>query len=252
MAGTVVVVPCYNEERRLPAAALKDFLRRSEDVTLVFVDDGSTDGTLAVLRGIEQAEPSRTLVVTLARNAGKAEAVRSGMLRALQLDPDYAGFWDADLATPLEAIAAFRGVLEAHEDLDLVMGARVRLLGRRIERKAARHYLGRVAATAISLTLGLGVYDTQCGAKLFRATPTLRDLFAEPFLARWGFDVEIIARLLRARGPEGVEDRIYEYPLVEWTDVGESKLRASDYLHSAVELWRIHRRYLRGVPSSRS
>ena len=113
----------------------------------------------------------------------------------------------------------------------MVFGARVVLLGRRIERWALRHYLGRVAATAISLVLGLRVYDTQCGAKLFRATPSVRALFEQPFAARWLFDVEILARfILSLRGDrEAVRDAIYEYPLSEWTDVAGSSLTPADY-----------------------
>ena len=73
------------------------------------------------------------------------------------------------------------------------MGSRVKLLGRSIERKIWRHYTGRIFATAASIVLGIPVYDTQCGAKLFRAGPEIRSCFEQPFHSRWFFDVELIA-----------------------------------------------------------
>lgn len=117
----------------------------------------------------------------LRRNVGKAEAVRRGVLLAFDANPDYIGYGDADLATPLEAIPAFCELLDARHDLEIVFGARVWLLGRSLERSALRHYLGRIFATAASMVLGLGAYDTQCGAKLFRASPRSDRCFKSPF-----------------------------------------------------------------------
>jgi glycosyltransferase involved in cell wall biosynthesis len=241
-----IVIPCYDEAARLPAALYKDFLREHPEVAFVFVDDGSRDDTLALLRSLERVDPERVSVLALPENLGKAEAVRRGMLRALQDEVEYVGFWDADLATPLAAIPEFLRILAARPELELAIGARVVLLGRQIERHALRHYLGRIAATAIALVLGLRVYDTQCGAKLFRAGPTARALFRDPFVARWAFDVEILARLLRGRrggelaAPQAV---ICEVPLSEWTDVAGSKVRPRDYLRAGVDLLRIWWRY---------
>ncbi len=247
-ARTCVVIPCYNEAARLPAARFEDFLRAHPGVSFVFVDDGSEDDTLALLRSLERIEPERAGVLALPRNLGKAEAVRRGMLRALQTGAKYVGYWDADLATPLATIPEFARLLDSRPELEVAMGARVVLLGRRIERRALRHYLGRVAATAIALTLGLRVYDTQCGAKLFRASATTREVFRDPFVARWAFDVEILARLIRARSEAGLpaaDAVVCEVPLSEWIDVGGSKVRWIDYLRSGVDLLRIRRRYLR-------
>ena len=167
------------------------------------------------------------------------------MLRAFERGPRYVGFWDADLATPLAAIGDFRALLDENPGVDLVLGSRVVLLGRRIERSPLRHYLGRVAATLIAFTLGLRIYDTQCGAKLFRATQGMRDLFGQPFIARWLFDVELVARMIRERGAETAAS-VLELPLAEWHDVPGSKVRPADYLAAAVDLIRIQRRVLKG------
>jgi hypothetical protein len=135
----------------------------------------------------------------------------------------------------------------------MVIGARVKLLGRKIERRAARHYIGRVFATAVSAILGLPVYDTQCGAKLFRVSPSIDALFQQPFLSRWIFDVEILARLIQGRRGKQLpppEQVVYEYPLVEWRDVPGSKLTCGDFLRAGWELGRIYRGYFRAAANS--
>jgi glycosyltransferase involved in cell wall biosynthesis len=245
MQSTVIVVPCWNEESRLPVARFEAFLAAEPDVGFVLVDDGSTDRTRERLRTLETAAPGRVRLLPLDANRGKAEAVRRGVLEALKGEPRFVGFWDADLATPLGEILDFRRLLESRPEVEIVLGARVRLLGREIRRSALRHYLGRLSASWIALALGLRVYDTQCGAKLFRNGPRLAPLFREPFLSAWLFDVEILARWIAQAGGAGARGALYEYPLAEWADVGGSKLRPGAYLRAAVDLIRIRRRYLR-------
>ena len=250
VASTVIVVPCWNEERRLPVASFRAFLAAEPDVGFVFVDDGSTDGTREQLRSLEKAAPERVQLLGLDHNAGKAEAVRRGVLEALRGEPRFVGYWDADLATPLDVIPELLRVFEAHPGSEIVMAARVHLLGRRIQRSALRHYLGRLSATWIAIALDLRVYDTQCGAKLFRNGPDLPDLFREPFLSTWLFDVEILARRIaqgRAGGRPPAREVIHEVPIREWTDVTGSKLRPGAYFRAALDLLRIRRRHLRGV-----
>ena len=236
-----LVVPCYNEARRLCPDAFVQAMQRFPSLAFLFVDDGSSDETFEVLGTLCAAHPQQAHVVRLARNGGKGEAVRQGVLRAFEQDPEVVGYWDADLATPLDEWAPMARLLESSRAA-IVLGSRVKLLGRTIERDELRHYMGRVFATAVSQTLRLPVYDTQCGAKLFRVSDLTRRLFAEPFASRWIFDVEILARALRLR--ERTEnDResplAVEYPLHSWIDVKGSKLRWHDFAHAAGDLAKI-------------
>ncbi len=177
-------------------------------------------------------------------NQGKAEAVRQGMVAAMNT---YAlvGYWDADLATPLNEIPNFITTMEGNPNLVCVLGSRVKLLGRNVQRRFYRHYLGRVFATFASMVLVLTVYDTQCGAKLFRSGDILRLAFADRFISRWIFDVEILARLkhLLLRTSQDLEQALYEMPLQKWVDVQGSNLKAFDFLQAATELLRIARQY---------
>ena len=246
MKTTVIVVPCYNEADRLRVDAFERFCAATNRVRFIFVNDGSTDGTAGVLEGLRRRNPARYSVLRLQPNQGKAEAVRKGMRAALAGDATYAGYWDADLAAPLQEIPRLIGVLEKRPDLEMVFGSRVQLLGRSIRRKSYRHYLGRVFATAASMALELPVYDTQCGAKLFRVSPSTAALFAEPFCSGWIFDVEIIARLIASRrgsGLPGALEVIYELPLDRWHEVGDSRVRTGDLLRAIVAIGEIRRRY---------
>jgi dolichyl-phosphate beta-glucosyltransferase len=241
-----VVIPCYNEEARLPPAPFTEFLAQNDHVDFLFVNDGSRDGTLAVLRELKAGHPGRIDVLDKQPNAGKAEAVRAGLLQAIALGRSaYTGFWDADLATPLTAIPQLLHRLEEAPQREMVFGSRVRLLGHAIHRRALRHYLGRCFATVVSIVLRLPIYDTQCGAKLFRITPQLQQILAAPFQSRWIFDVEIIARFLAMHDQDTnyVFNTIYECPLPSWEDVAGSKVGPLDFFRAFYELLIIHNRY---------
>jgi dolichyl-phosphate beta-glucosyltransferase len=244
---TTIVVPCYNEAARFPAESFLRFADNAQWVRFVFVNDGSTDQTARVLERMAADAPDRFERIDQDRNRGKAEAVRTGILHAIRRGGRYVGYWDADLATPLEEIPRFVEALETHCDREVCFGARVQLLGRTIRRRPYRHYVGRVFATAAAMGLGLQVYDTQCGAKLFRVSDDLAVLFAEPFLGRWTFDIELIARLARLRAGmrgRGPEDVIYELPLDTWHDIDGSHVNLADFVKALIEIARIRRRYL--------
>lgn len=229
--ATTIVVPCFNEAARLRPEGFAPLLAAHQ---LLFVDDGSSDGTPQLLAGLAAAHPNAR-VLTLAANGGKAEAVRQGLLRALDDGAAVVGYLDADLATPADEMLRLIAEIDA-AGADAVLGARVALLGRDIQRQPARHYLGRVFAAGASVVLGLPVYDTQCGAKAFRATPRLREALGEPFHSRWAFDVELIGRILP---PSGEPPRVVEVPLHTWHDIGGSTLRLPQMVRAGLEIGRI-------------
>ena len=243
-----IVIPCYNEGARLQGGRFLEFLREHEGIRFLFVNDGSRDNTMEVLREIQKNGGERILVLDIERNGGKAEAVRAGMLRAIQ-EPEvaYVGFWDADLATPLSTIPVSVAFLAANEQLQMVFGSRVRLLGHNIHRRAVRHYLGRVFASVVSVLLRLPIYDTQCGAKLFRMTPELSTVLDAKFLSRWVFDVEILARYIDLHHGDSafLRDSIYEHPLDSWEDVAGSKVGPGAFFKAFFDVLRIYRMYLR-------
>ena len=244
--GLALVVPCFNEERRLRFEAFEAALA-AYPISLLFVDDGSTDATL---QSIEHwsAGISNVSVLALQSNGGKGEAVRRGLLAAIENDATFVGYIDADLATPISEVLRMHELMQQQVDIEVVLGSRVALLGSHIERSRARHIQGRVFATIASIALGLPVYDTQCGAKVFRTTETLEAALVQPFPSRWVFDVDLIARMLHAPRPLP-PNAIVEMPLREWCDVNGSHLSLSARIRALVELLRIWRDGARRGPT---
>ena len=247
MSQAIIVVPCYNEALTVRRP------RSSRNSPVRTVTSGSCSSTTAVRIGPWRC--SRTSA------AGTATASRSATSRRTSGRPRLSA---RGCAARLAGRARLRGLLGrrpcdspgCHPYLPCAPGLPaghrdgVRRTGQpsRPLRRALllRHYLGRIFATAASLALGIGFYDTQCGAKLFRATPEIMSLFQSPFATRWLFDVEIIARLVATRRRTSrprVEEIVYEYPLHEWRDVAGSKVKPHDFVKAFVELAAITRNY---------
>ena len=237
-----VVVPCYNEASRLPVTAFKKFIADHPLVMLYFVDDGSTDDTADILQALCNEAKSGTRLVRRNENAGKAVAVRQGMLAAMSDAPDYIAYWDADLSTPLDELQQLLAALKQH-DADWVMGSRLKILGCDIERRLHRHLAGRVFATFASLVLELPVYDTQCGAKVFANRGYLQALLRETFISTWTFDVELLMRYTMLCGLKNQRLGVIEVPLSRWSDKPGSKVAAWDFVTSIYSLWKIRAHY---------
>jgi len=236
-----VIVPAYNEAGRLPTEKFRHFFAARPNLRFLFVNDGSEDNTDEILAELVKETPHE--VLNLPSNRGKAEAVRVGLLQAIEKDgAGVVAFWDADLATPLASIVNFLEILETRTELQVITGARVLLCGRIIKRSTHRHYVGRVFATLVSNLLAFPIYDTQCGAKMFRVTDALRSSLEEPFLTRWLFDVELLVRL-QSQLTNHLSEQLYEYPLEQWCDQAGSKLTLMDFIKAPRELWRIAQHY---------
>jgi dolichyl-phosphate beta-glucosyltransferase len=258
MHKTAIIVPCYNEAERLNGQAFAEVAAKDKSLCFIFVNDGSSDATGEKLTHLERMNPNQFRYMSLEKNCGKAEAVRRGFLAAFDAGFENIGYWDADLATPLYHIFRFCQILDTAPTV-LVIGSRIKFLGKTIKRRISRHYVGRVFATVASIMLRIPVYDTQCGAKIFRSNDILKAAFQQEFNVNWTFDVELLARLLliaQARGHSGYEVLWVEYPLDEWTDVGGSKIGPIGFVRAGIEMLTlffllyvpgIDRRYRRSV-----
>ena len=165
-----IIIPCFNEEKRLSPQLFEKFINSNKTIDICFSDDGSKDKTYEIINSLAVKFKDRIRVIRLEKNSGKSEAIRQAvMLLSKEKDYDYIGYLDADLSTPLTEIEKLFDYAIAHNEYDMVMGSRIKRLGTEIRRSLLRHYFGRVFATFASMMLGLPVYDTQCGAKIFKA-----------------------------------------------------------------------------------
>ncbi len=239
--STTIVIPCYNEADRLDLSQVTSYSENHGGDRFLFVDDGSTDNTAAILEAYCHTHADTATLMRLGTNRGKGEAVRRGVVEALNSPSDFVAFWDADFAAPLHCLTDLARHMTANPDVRIVMGARVKMLGFDIGRRAIRHYSGRIFATAVALGLKAPIYDTQCGAKLFRNDDLIARVFSEPFLSRWIFDVEILARFLKISGiePSRMGDLVKEQPLSTWHDVPGSKIGVGAGVRALFDLARI-------------
>lgn len=249
MFDIAIVIPCYNEEFRFPLDEFRAFLGLSEYASAVFclVNDGSKDNTANLLYDLSTEFPERVVVLDLKQNSGKSEAVRLGLLKMYdEYSCQYFAYLDADFATPPSEIFLLLNKLIASNKYKFAMGARWQRLGSNIQRKNHRHYLGRVFATFASIILKLKVYDTQCGAKvLYRELLPVVCKF--PFISKWLFDIEVIARIINEYGIQKTESITIEIPLNVWYEKGGSKLKMIDFFKVPLELYRINDKYFKNI-----
>ncbi|WP_298391700.1 glycosyltransferase [Flavobacterium sp.] len=222
-----VVIPCYNEEKRLMSEEFKKFVNSNLSYHLCFVNDGSKDNTLDVLYDLKKQNEGRISVYNCEQNGGKAEAVRLGMLHlAKQQQFDYIGFLDADLSTNFEDFDALVDTIK-DSNFKIVSGSRITRMGADIEKESARAIISKTINFIIRKTLGMDFKDTQCGAKIM-TKDVVEDTFQTKFLTKWLFDVEIFMRMRQKYGLETAKTLLCEKPLDRWVHMDGSKLSFKD------------------------
>ena len=213
-----IIIPAYNEEKRLPATLEKviSYLKHSEwsFAEIVVVDDGSSDGTVPVAEQMQARCPS-IRILRNPGNRGKGYAVRHGMMKCRG---EWALFTDADLSAPIEELETLWSAAE-RTGAQVVVGSRALdrgLIG--VHQSWFRENAGRVFNLVMRLVTGLPFRDTQCGFKLFSAAAA-RDIFRRQLLEGFGFDVEVLYIGRRLGFSE------IEVP-VKWNDVLGTKVSA--------------------------
>ncbi len=220
-----VVVPCFNEEQRLPRTIelIERYLdAQAETYELILVDDGSGDGTRRVMEEAASRHDS-IRVVALPGNRGKGRALAEGVMVSRG---DAVLVTDADLSTPIDELPKLEAAVQA--GAGVAIGSRA-IKGSRVElaQPVYRVVMGKVFNLIVQAVLLPGIWDTQCGFKLFRGD-VARDVFARLTTDGFGYDPEVLY-LAKKRGV-----RIAEVPVV-WRNSAPTKVMA---VRSSMDMFR--------------
>jgi len=231
-----IIIPAYNEEKRLPHALGQVFAfleKQAYPGEVLVIENGSTDGTLQLAQQYAREHPGLRVIHEAGR--GKGLAVRRGMAEARG---EYRFVCDVDLSMPVEEISHF--LPPALADFDIAIASREAPGAVRYDEPYYRHLTGRVFNHLIRLLVLPGIQDTQCGFKCFHAAAA-EDIFRYQTLTGWSFDVEIL-HIARQRGC-----RIIEVP-IRWYYSPESKIHIlRDSWRMFLDLLAIRRNARRGI-----
>ena len=230
-----MVIPCFNEEKRFDKLKWQAIVNNFEDCCWIFVNDGSSDNTTFLLN---ELTGDNVYQLELQMNHGKGNAIRAGFNYVINPPPLTSlakvnffrlGYIDSDGAFDLTDIKRLFLIAEEKAQsippYKLIIGSRVKLAGREIDRSKIRHYLGRLVATFICLGWEKAPYDTQSGFKIFALDSNFREAVKNPFRTSWFFDIELILRLDAINSLQ-----IWETPLMKWEEIGQSSIKATRYL----------------------
>jgi len=231
-----IIIPAYNEERRLPTTLPKvvAFAEAQEyPVDVLVIDNASTDRTADIVREIAAEHPIVSLRHQPVR--GKGAAVRKGMLEGRG---QYLFICDADLAMPIEQVNRF--IPPALTEFDVAIASREIAGAARHHEPWYRHVMGRVFNLIVHVLAVPGIQDTQCGFKCF-SRECAHDIFSAQVINGWAFDVEVLY-IAQRRGY-----RIVEVPIDWYYGEGSRVNPLRDSWNMVREVLRIRRQGRAGL-----
>jgi dolichyl-phosphate beta-glucosyltransferase len=242
MKNCCIVIPCYNEEKRLLLNEFLTFIDENPNIRILFVNDGSIDNTKEILEKLKEGSP-RIDYISLAQNQGKSEAIRSGVLEVLKNTKiQYIAYLDADLAIPLDEFNRLLKLTIENSNLHFTYFSKIQKKNSKVKQPFKRFVIGRILAFMNRISLRLSIYDTQCGCKLMtREIGTF--VFSKPFISAWLFDVEIFWRILNHYGKNYFDKHTLEVPLNKLIERGPSSISGKALFKLPFEYLKIHRKY---------
>ncbi len=239
----IVVVPCFNEQYRFKLNYYKQLIS-IENTFWIFVNDGSTDNTLKLIKKLASAK--NVAYLSHGRNIGKSNSIRLGIEYALGniSNIKWIGFLDADGAFSVEDVRTNLN-LAMNKNMrfyDAIYSSRVKLSGRTINRNHLRHIFSRVVISFFGIIWKNIPYDTQSGFKLYRYNFDLKSLFTEPFNTRWFVDIEFTLRYIELKQSAL---KVWEQPVLSWSDVAGSKVNKTQIFRLMTEIIFIYRKIFR-------
>jgi hypothetical protein len=233
-----VIVPCYNEFKRLNHLAFKEFSEQNPHMHFYFASDGSTDDTCNIIT--EKLLNNKTrFLIDYKINRGKAETVRDSIYKIYNdsVSYDYFAFIDADLAIPLEQINKIKGQADLCMDKSVFITVRTKKEFQQSKSKL-RYYISVIwKFFFIKMFFGLNISDTQCGCKMFKKE-IIENTFKDNFISRWLFDIEIIFRAFKKQN-----NCLVEVPIIKLNDNSDSSINNRAILLLLKDVFKIYAKY---------
>lgn len=240
MSKYCIVIPCFNEEKRILINDFITFIGQNNDFHFLFVNDGSTDKTLTILESLIDKSEQISLL-NLPKNSGKAEAIRQGMILSLNKNSfEFFGYLDADLAIPFTELLRLKELSKAN--YDFLFSSKKQTKDSELEIKMKRYFIGRTLSKMVRLSLKLTIYDTQCGCKLM-SKKIAEIAFDKKFISAWLFDIEIFWRIINCFGRDYLFSSSKEVPVKKLIDRGGSRIKIVDLISLPYEFLKIHLHY---------